>query len=111
MGHHVTGPAVLDPGATEAEGQDVAADVGGLVIGAADGDDDAWRQLVRRFAPLVRSIARAHRLSAQDTTEVNDAVWLRLDHHLGRLRRPDRVGTWLAAVTRDECVRRLTASA
>ena len=111
MGYHETGPALLDSGFGEATGTDIRADVGGLVIGAADGDDWAWRQLIGQFAPVVTSIARAHRLSSEDTTEVINAVWLRLHRHLGQIRRPDRVGAWLVAVARDECVQRLTATA
>jgi DNA-directed RNA polymerase specialized sigma24 family protein len=110
MGYHESGPSVLDLRLSEPTGPDVGGDVVGLVTGAADGDETAWRQLVSRFAPLVRSIARAHRLTAQETSEVCDAVWLRLDRHLAQIHRPDRVGAWLAAVTRDECVRLLTAS-
>ena len=111
MGYHETGPALLDSGLSGPTGTDIRADVGRLVIGAADGDDDAWRQLIGRFAPVVTSIAGAHRLSSEDTTEVINAVWLRLHRHLGQIRRPDRVGTWLAAVARDECVQLLMATA
>jgi RNA polymerase sigma factor (sigma-70 family) len=38
---------------------------------------------------------------------VNQTVWLRLVEHLGRLREPERVGAWLAATTRNECLRAL----
>jgi DNA-directed RNA polymerase specialized sigma24 family protein len=114
MGYPESGVAVLDvslSGATSPGFGNLASDVGGLVMWAADGDERAWHELVRRYSPLVSSIMRAHRLSNAEATEVNDAVWLRLDGHIGRIRQPDRVGAWLAAVARDECVRKLTGSA
>ncbi|MDQ6616960.1 MAG: hypothetical protein M3083_19980 [Actinomycetota bacterium] len=86
-------------------------DVGSLVIGAADGDASAWAELVANYSGLVSSVITAHRLSGADGARVREAVWLRLGQDLGTIRRPDRVGTWLAAVTRDECVKELRASA
>jgi hypothetical protein len=84
-----------------------AGDVGGLVIGAADGDDWAWQRLVSHFSDLVASVAGAHRLNEEDVARVSAKVWQRLGGDLGRIRRPDRVGAWLGAVTRDECVKAL----
>ncbi|MDP9074445.1 MAG: hypothetical protein M3N98_09790 [Actinomycetota bacterium] len=92
----------------EGENSQDGDDVGGLVMGAADGDDRAWRELIGRFSPLVQSIVGAHRLGDDEAVDVIDAVWLQLDRQLGRIRQPDHVGAWLAAVTRHECVRRLT---
>lgn len=74
---------------------------------AADGDRGAWNALVDNFAGLVSTITMAHRLDESDTAWVQAEVWRRLDRELHRLRQPDRVGAWLAAVTRDECVRTL----
>src|SRR5436305_14782400 len=76
-----------------------------LVHAAADGDQDAWDALVDRFAGLVWSIARAHRLSAADAADVSQTTWLRLVEHLGRIRDPERVGAWLASTARHECLR------
>src|SRR3954469_22921097 len=71
-----------------------------LVLSAADGDQQAWDALVDRFAGLVWSIARAHRLSATDAADVSQTTWLRLVEHLRRIRDPERVGAWLAAAAR-----------
>src|SRR5262245_40980020 len=79
--------------------------LGELVQSAADGDQDAWDTLVDRFAGLVWSIARAHRLSATDAADVSQTTWLRLVEHLGRIRDPERIGGWLAATARHECLR------
>jgi RNA polymerase sigma factor (sigma-70 family) len=80
-------------------------DLSGLVAAAADGDDQAWGALVQRFSGLVWSISRAHGLGPADAADVSQTAWLRLVEHLTRIREPDRVGAWLAATTRHECIR------
>jgi len=85
-------------------------DVGCLVIGAADGDDWAWDELVARFTGLISSVTVAHRLNEADALRVSATVWRRLGRNLGRIRRPDRVGAWLNAVARDECVKALATA-
>ncbi|GIG92738.1 RNA polymerase sigma factor [Plantactinospora endophytica] len=77
----------------------------GLVSAAANGDEPAWAELVRRYAPLVLSVIRAHRLNRTDAADVNQTVWLRLVEHLGRVREPAALATWLATTTRRECYR------
>jgi RNA polymerase sigma factor (sigma-70 family) len=76
-----------------------------LVLAAVDGDQEAWGAIVDRFAGLVWSIARAHRLSPTDAADVSQTTWLRLVEHLGRIRDPERVGAWLASTARHECLR------
>jgi hypothetical protein len=82
-----------------------------LVIGAADGDPWAWEELVANYSGLVSSITGAHRLRKVDEARVQTMVWRRLDRNLGKIRHPDRVGAWLGAVARDECVKVLSTSA
>ena len=84
--------------------------VGALVVAARDGDESAWSELVDEFGSLVWSIARAHRLSSPDAADVSQTTWLRLAEHLTRLREPERVGGWLAATARHECLRLLRRS-
>lgn len=81
------------------------ADDGVLVRAAAEGDQAAWDALVKRFSGLVWSIARAHRLGSADAADVCQTAWLRLVENLSRIRDPDRVGAWLAATARNECLR------
>jgi RNA polymerase sigma factor (sigma-70 family) len=81
-----------------------------LVQAAAAGDSEAWEDLVGRFSGLVWSIARAHRLNPATTADVSQTVWLRLVENLDRIRQPDRLGAWLASVTRRECLRVLRGS-
>jgi RNA polymerase sigma factor (sigma-70 family) len=76
-----------------------------LVRRAAAGDEGGWNELVERYTGLVFAITRAHRLEPAEAADVNQIVWLRLVENLSRLRDPDRVGAWIAAVARHECLR------
>jgi RNA polymerase sigma factor (sigma-70 family) len=78
-----------------------------LVARARDGDQQAWDALVERYAPLVWSICRRHRLDRADAEDVAQTVWLRLVDHLGRLRDPDALPGWLVTTTRRECAQAL----
>ncbi|NHC13826.1 sigma-70 family RNA polymerase sigma factor [Motilibacter sp. E257] len=92
-------------------GSDVAArTVAELVRAAADGDQAAWDEIVERFTGLVWGVARSHRLSPADASDVSQTVWLRLVEHLGRLREPEALAGWIATTTRHECLRTLRAS-
>jgi RNA polymerase sigma factor (sigma-70 family) len=87
------------------------AEVAELVQAAADGDRDAWDALVDRFNGLVWSVARSHRLSTIDASDVVQTTWLRLVENLSRLQDPERVGAWLATTARRESLRTLRQSA
>jgi RNA polymerase sigma factor (sigma-70 family) len=73
-----------------------------LVDRAARGDQDAWDDLVARFAGLVWSIALGYGLSAADAADVSQTCWLRLAENLHRLNDRERVGAWLATTARRE---------
>ncbi|MFD4599271.1 RNA polymerase sigma factor [Streptomyces sp. NPDC058464] len=81
------------------------AEVGALVQSAVDGDAAAWKALVEGLSPLVWSVVRAHRLSDADGHEVYQTVWFRFAQHLGRIREPDKAGSWLASTARNECLK------
>ncbi|HST65764.1 MAG TPA: sigma-70 family RNA polymerase sigma factor [Mycobacteriales bacterium] len=81
----------------------------GLLERAGAGDQGAWDQLVERYAPLVWSVCRRHRLSDADTDDVGATVWLRLVERLGSIREPAALPGWLATTTRNECLRVLQA--
>ncbi|MDG9719005.1 sigma-70 family RNA polymerase sigma factor [Streptomyces sp. DH24] len=85
------------------------ADVGALVRSAADGDAAAWKAIVEGLSPLVWSVVRAHRLSDADAHEVYQTVWFRFAQHLGRLREPEKAGSWLASTARHECLKVIKA--
>ena len=76
-----------------------------LVAAAAAGEPQAWRELIDRYAVLVRSVTRAHRLSDADADDVAQLTWLRAVEHIGRLRDPERFGAWVGTTARRECLR------
>jgi RNA polymerase sigma factor (sigma-70 family) len=49
------------------------------------------------------------KLSESDAADVAQTTWLRLLEHIDRIEYPDRVGSWLAATARNECLRSLAA--
>ena len=81
-----------------------------LVTRARKGDKQAWDALVERYAPLIWSICRRHRLGDADAEDVGQSVWLHLIEQLGRVRDPAALPGWLATVTRRECLRVLNAA-
>jgi RNA polymerase sigma factor (sigma-70 family) len=90
--------------------QDLAGSgVAGLVRRAADGDHQAWERLVAQFARLIWSITADFKLGESDAADVAQTTWLRLLEHIDRIEHPDRVGSWLAATARNECLRNLAA--
>jgi RNA polymerase sigma factor (sigma-70 family) len=86
-----------------------ALDVAQLVRCAAAGDLQAWERLVDQFARLIWSITVEFKLGESDAADVAQTTWLRLLEHIDRLEYPERVGSWLAATARHECLRCVAA--
>ena len=80
-----------------------------LMTRAGNGDKQAWDALVERYATLIWSICRRHRLSEADAEDVGQSVWLQLVDQLDRIRDQAALPGWLATVTRRECLRVLGA--
>jgi RNA polymerase sigma factor (sigma-70 family) len=80
-------------------------DTEALVAAAAAGEPEAWSQLIDRYAVLIRSVCRTHRLCDADADDVAQLTWLRAVEHIGRLRDPDRFGAWVGTTARHECLR------
>jgi RNA polymerase sigma factor (sigma-70 family) len=80
-----------------------------LVRGAAAGDRRAWERLVDQYARLIWSITVDFKLVESDAADVVQTTWLRLLEHIDRIEYPERVGSWLAATARNECLRTLAA--
>ncbi len=78
-----------------------------MVQRAAQGDQRAWEQLVDWYGRLIWAMTRDFKLSDSDATDASQATWLRLLEHIDRLDHPERVGSWLAATARNECLRSL----
>ena len=81
-----------------------------LVTRASEGDQDAWYELVDRYASLVYTICTRYRLSNHDIEDVGQNVWLLLVEQLGKLREPAALPGWLATTTARECLRVVTAA-
>ena len=81
-----------------------------LVTCARNGDKQAWDALVERYAPLIWSICRRHRLAGADAEDVGQSVWLQLVDQLDKVRDPAALPGWLATTTRRECARVLGAA-
>jgi RNA polymerase sigma factor (sigma-70 family) len=89
---------------------DADCSVSDLVARARSGDRQAWDALVERYAPLIWSICRKHRLGRADADDVGQSVWLRLLDQLDRVREPAALPGWLSTTTRRECLRVLSAA-
>jgi len=105
--------STLEP-AAPADGADfesvTTATVCELVDRARGGDSEAWDELVERYAPLLWSICRKHRLGRSDADDVVQSVWLRLVDQLDKVREPAAQPGWLATTARRECLRVLCMS-
>jgi RNA polymerase sigma factor (sigma-70 family) len=88
---------------------DVGLDAARLVKHAIAGDTSAWERLVDKYGRLVWSITREFKLAESDAADVFQITWMRLIERIDRLDHPDRVGSWLAATARNECLRCLAS--
>jgi RNA polymerase sigma factor (sigma-70 family) len=75
-----------------------------MVTRARNSDQQAWDALVERYAPLIWSICRRHRLDDADAADVSQTVWLQLVDHLDTIHDPAALPGWLTTVTRRECL-------
>ena len=74
-----------------------------LVTRARNGERQAWDALVERYAPLIWSICRRHRLEAADAEDAAQNTWLKLVDHLDNIRDPAALPGWLVTTTQREC--------
>lgn len=75
-----------------------------LLERAAAGDESAWREILRRYSPLVLSVCRTCGLAKADADDVVGTVWLRLLKGVSSIREPEALPGWLATTTRRECL-------
>jgi RNA polymerase sigma factor (sigma-70 family) len=80
-----------------------------LLRRAAAGDMQAWNSLVARYGRLIWSITVRFKLMESDAADVVQTTWMRLIEHIDRIEQPDRIGSWLAATARNECLRQVAA--
>jgi RNA polymerase sigma factor (sigma-70 family) len=84
-------------------------DINSVVHRAADGDMQAWNWLVAQYGRLIWSIPVRFKFEESDAADVVQTTWMRLIEHIDRIEQPDRVGSWLAATARNECLRHVAA--
>ncbi|MFI6321931.1 RNA polymerase sigma factor [Nonomuraea sp. NPDC050556] len=75
-----------------------------LLRAAAEGEHEAWDDLVDLFGQRMWSVAHACGLSRADAADAVQGAWLRLLENLHTIRDPARLGAWLATVTRHEAL-------
>ena len=83
-------------------------DLAPLLAQAARGEQVAFRELYRRFRPLLVRLAAG--FAALDADEVEDVVqesFVRAFRALGALRRPAGFEAWLLAIARNRALSRL----
>jgi RNA polymerase sigma factor (sigma-70 family) len=81
-----------------------------LVARVAEGDQEAWHDIIERYAPLVWSICVRYQLERRDIDDVGQDVWLALVENIATLREPAALAGWLATTTRNECLRVLRSA-
>jgi RNA polymerase sigma factor (sigma-70 family) len=74
-----------------------------LVERARAGDEDAWDQIVRRYATLMWAVCRRVGVVGSEADDVAASVWLRLVERLGSLREPAALPGWIVTTTQREC--------
>ncbi|GID92357.1 RNA polymerase sigma factor [Amorphoplanes digitatis] len=74
---------------------------------AQSGDTHAADMFVRQFERLVWWTVRSFRLPDADAEDVVQNTWLRVFEHLGEVREPDRIGSWVATIARRECLKHM----
>src|SRR6478752_1520399 len=97
---------------TGIEGRDMDDDespITTLVAAAADGDEEAWNEIVSRYSPLLVSVIRRFRLSNSEVEDVAQTVWLRTVEQLAKLREPRALPQWIIVTARREALRQVTS--
>jgi RNA polymerase sigma factor (sigma-70 family) len=80
-----------------------------LIELAGRGDSEAWRKIVERYESSLRATAATFRLSADDVSDAVQLTWLCAYTHIASLRDPSRLGQWLRAITRNQCLAIVTS--
>jgi RNA polymerase sigma factor (sigma-70 family) len=71
-----------------------------LIERCLKGDQDAWKDLVKRYERLVYSIARTLCSDPEDISDVFQQVWLELYQQLADVKKIEAIPAWLMTVTR-----------
>ena len=97
--HEMTGDVFLFV-RTEATAASPARAEAGLVERISAGDEEAFGELYRRYAPMVHGIVLA-RVPRDDVDDIVQEVFISAYKNLGALRDQNAVGGWLAMIARN----------
>ena len=75
-----------------------------LLAACLRGQQDAWDQLIDRYAALIWSIPLKFGLHEADAADVFQAVCMTLLERLGSIRAPQGLAAWIMTTTRRECL-------
>jgi RNA polymerase sigma factor (sigma-70 family) len=76
---------------------------------AAHGMESAWREIVKRFSPLIFAICRRYGIGGVDIQDVAGEVWVKLLANVNEIREPNALPGWLRTTVRNECLGLLRA--
>ncbi|MGW4944945.1 RNA polymerase sigma factor [Actinoplanes sp. NPDC004185] len=76
-----------------------------IIDAAQSGATGAADRFVHEFERLVWWTVRSFRLPESDAEDVVQNTWLRAFEHLGEVRDPERVSSWLVTIARRECLK------
>lgn len=91
-------------------GQPTGTPLAALVEGVSSGDWASWREIVKRFGPLVLHTACQVGLSSADASDAAQQTWFALWKHAHQIREPEHLAAWLVVAARREAIRLATAS-
>src|SRR5579863_9773456 len=74
-----------------------------LVRECLDGNEEAWSALIDKYKNLIFSIPIKYGFSADDATDIFQAVCLELLSELPKLRKPKALPKWIMQVTAHKC--------
>ena len=76
-----------------------------LIQACLSGNEEAWKELVRRYSRLVYSVALRRGLSTTDADDVHQNVFVIVFRHLRDLRDHKLLAAWLIRISHRECFR------
>jgi RNA polymerase sigma factor (sigma-70 family) len=76
-----------------------------LVSECLRGNEQAWSLLIDRYKRLIYSIPVKYGFSADEATDIFQAVCLELLSELPKLRKPEALPKWIMQVTAHKCLR------
>lgn len=83
---------------------------GALAKRAADGDGDAFAELVRRHAPRVRALCAATLRNSEEAEDAAQEAFLKAHRSLSRFSGEASFGTWLHRIAVNHCLDLLRAA-